>query len=125
MANECIPFKEPGGHVTGHASADVRGKRFVAISGNIQADGTLTVAEATGGARAVGVAAYDAKQGGKVGIIRAPRTVLPVTAGANLTYGAAVESDAQGRAVASASGVVLGYVETAATSGQDARVCLI
>lgn len=125
MSNECIPFKEPGVRVTGQASADLAGKRFLAITGNIQADGTITVAQATAGARSVGVSAYDAKSGKKVGIIRAAGMVVPVTAAANLTAGAAVESDAQGRAVAAASGVALGYVETAATSGQDARVCLI
>ena len=125
MANECIPFKEPGTRVTGHATTAVTGKRFVAISANIQPDGTLSVAPAGAGVRAAGVAAYDAAQGAKVGIIRGKGTVVPVLAAATLAAGADVGSDAQGRVIAAGSGVALGYLETASTSGQDARVCLI
>lgn len=122
--NECIPFKEPGGDVTAQASAGVTGKRFLAITGNLQADGSITVAHAGAGVRVVGVSKYDAASGAKVGVIRGSKMVVPVTAGANISAGAEVESDAQGRAIPLASGKAAGYVETAATSGQDARVCL-
>lgn len=121
---ECIPFKEPGANVTGHASAAVTGRRFLAITGNAQPDGSLTVAHATAAGRIVGVAAWDASSGGKVGIHRGSKMVVPVTAGADITAGAEVEVGAAGQAVPLAAGVAVGYVETAATTGQDARVVL-
>lgn len=124
MANECIPFKQPGAEVTAQASAAITGKRFVSISGNLQTDGSLTVAQTGAGLRAVGVAKYDAASGAKVGVLRGSKMVVPVTAGGTIAAGAEVEADAQGRAITKASGVALGYVETGATSGNDARVVL-
>jgi hypothetical protein len=124
MANELIPFKEPGATVTGEASANVTGKRFLAITGNIKSDGSLTVAHATAAGRTCGVSKYDAASGKKVGIVRASKAVVPVTAGGNIAAGAEVEVGANGTAVTKSAGVAVGYAETAATSGQDARVCL-
>lgn len=120
---ELIAYKETGADVTGQASADVLGKRFLAITGNLQADGSLTVAHATAGGRVCGVAKYDALTGKKVGVARGPK-VVPVTAGANIAAFAEVEVGTAGQAITKASGVAVGYVETAATSGQDARVYL-
>jgi hypothetical protein len=124
MANECIPFKEPGADVTGQASADVVGKRFLAITGNMQTDGSLTVAHAAAAGRIVGVSKYDAVTGDKVGILRGSKMVVPVTAAGAIAAGAEVEVGTAGQAVTLAAGVAVGYAETAATSGQDARVCL-
>lgn len=124
MANECIPFKSPGGEITAQASAAVTGKRFVAITGNMQADGSITVAHATAAGRIVGVSKYDAASGAKVGVIRASKLVVPVTAGGSIAAGAEVEVGSNGQAVTKSAGVAVGYVETAATSGQDARVVL-
>lgn len=121
---ECIPFKDPGANVTGQATADVVGGRFLAITGDMLDDGSLRVAHAAAGARAAGVSAYDAVTGRKVGVIRGPKTVVPVLAAAAIGFGAEVESDAQGRAIPLAAGVANGYVETSAESGQDARVVL-
>lgn len=123
MANECIPFKEPGSRVTGQAKNDITGKRFIVIGGDISADGAISVDHSSSG-RVIGVSAYDAPQGGKVGVIRGARIVVPVTAAFSGAAGADVASDAQGRAVAVGAGVAAGYLETACTSGQDARVCL-
>lgn len=122
--NECIPYKEPGANVTGQATAAVTGKRFLAISGDLTDDGSLRVAPAAAAARAVGVAAYDAAVGAKVGVIRGSKMVVPVTAAGAIAAGAEVEVGAAGQAVTHAAGVALGYVETAATTGQDARVVL-
>jgi hypothetical protein len=122
---ECIPFKMPGSDVTGEASAAVIGKRFAGISGDLKPDGSLTVAHAAAGTRAVGVFKYDAATGEKVGIHRGARMVVPVTAGATITAGAAVEVGANGQAIPLAAGIAVGYAETAATSGQDARICLL
>lgn len=122
---ECIPFKQPGADVTAQATAAVTGKRFVGISGDILPDGSLRVAHAAAASRAIGVAKYDAASGAKVGVYRGARMVVPVTAGANITAGQAVEVGANGQAVPLAAGVAVGYAETAATSGQDARICLL
>lgn len=124
MANECIPFKEPGVAVTARATAAVTGKRFVGITGNIGTDGALAVAHAPAGTRAIGVSKYDAASGALVGVIRGSRTVVPVTAGANIAAGAEVEVGTNGQAITKNTGVAVGYAETAATSGNDARICL-
>lgn len=123
MANELHPFKEPGADVTGTTSAAVTGKRCLAITGNIQADGTLTVAHATAGGRICGVAKYDAASGKRVGIARGPK-VVPIAAGGAIAAFAEVEVGADGQVITKASGVAIGYVETAAASGSDARVNL-
>jgi hypothetical protein len=122
---ECIPFKMPGADVTGQASAAITGCRFVAISGDMQADGSVTVAHAGAGLRALGVAKYDAATGEKVGIYAGRGYVLPVTAGGAIAAGDAVEVGTNGQAITLAAGVAVGIAETAATSGQPARIRLI
>ncbi|WP_229401924.1 capsid cement protein [Micromonospora okii] len=124
MANECIPFYEPGKRLTGHATAAVTGCRFVAISGNRQADGSISVAHAAAGTKAFGVAAYDAASGEKVGIIRGDGFVVPVMAGANLAANQRVEVGTNGQAIILASGVAVGTVVTGATSGNLAQIAL-
>lgn len=124
-ANECNPFKLPGTDVTGQATAAITGKRFVGISGNILADGSLSLAPAAAASRAVGVAKYDAAVGEKVGVYRGARMVVPVTAGAAITAGQAVEVGTLGQAIPLAAGIAVGYAETAAASGADARICLL
>lgn len=122
---ECTPYKMPGADVTAQATAAVIGKRFVGISGDILADGSLRVAHAAAGTRALGVAKYDAASGAKVGVFAGKGTVLPVTAGANIVAGVAVEVGTSGQAITLASGIAVGIAETAAVSGQDARIRLI
>lgn len=122
----CVPFRETGTRSTGTATAPVTGGRFLVITGDQLPDGTLAVAHpSAAGARPVGVAAYDAPAGGKVGIIRGKGTVLPVTAGAALTAGQDVQVDAVGRVVPVTGGVPVAYTEDAATPGGTARVCLL
>lgn len=126
MANECIPYKEPGGAVTAQASAAVIGKRFVAITGEIQADGSITVAHATAAGRICGVSKYDAALGGKLGVIRESKIVVPVTAEAAIAAGAEVQVGADGQALTkTGTNVAVGYAEAAASGpGVDARICL-
>lgn len=121
MGNECMPFKEPGARVTGYAASAVTGKRFVSITADIRPDGMLSVGHAAG--RGIGVAAYDAATGQRVGIIRGARTVVPVLAAVSAAAGTEVASDGQGRVVV-ATGAASGYLEAASIPGQDARVCL-
>lgn len=132
-ANECMPYYEPGSRITGHASANITGKRFVAISGNIQSGpglsatsegGNLQVAHAAAGAKAFGVSGYDVPSGSKIPILNGPGMVVPVTAGANIAAGAEVEVGSAGQAITLASGKAVGMCLTAATSGADAMVRL-
>jgi predicted RecA/RadA family phage recombinase len=124
--NDCIPYYEPGARLQGTPSVAVIGKRFIRISGDRNADGTLTVAPCPANGRALGVAAWDAPIGGKVGILRGDDFILPVTAGAAIAADQEVMSDAQGRAIpAAAGGFRLGVCLTAVVNvGDDAMIAL-
>lgn len=124
-ANECIPYHEPGQRLTGTPTTAVVGKRFVAISGNQQADGTWSIAPSAAGGRALGVASYDGAVGAKVPVVAGAGYIVPVTAGAALTAGQEVEADATARAIPLAAGRALGVVMTAqATVNSDAKIRL-
>jgi predicted RecA/RadA family phage recombinase len=126
MAADCIPLYEPGDRITCTPTAAVQGKRFVAISGNQQADGTFSVAPPTAAGRVLGVAAWDAAVGSKVTVIKGAGYILPVVvAAAGLAAGTEVQVDATGAVIARAAGVPVGYLMTAGGAvGTDALVCL-
>lgn len=127
VSNECIPFFEPGDRLTGYATAAVTGKRFVAISGDRQANGDISIAPPAAGGRVFGVATYDAAIGQRTTIIRKRGTVVPITStGAGIAAFAEVEVDATGRVLTKAAGVAVGYVITAAAAvaGTEAQVSL-
>lgn len=134
MANECTPLKEPGSKFTAKASATVTGKRFVKISGNRTGGGlaglgtdlanVYQVAPAGSGERAIGVADKDAASGSLVGVYAGPGIIVPVNAGAALTAGEEVQSNATGQAIPLAAGKALGVVLTGASSGADAEIKL-
>jgi hypothetical protein len=116
---------EPGADITGKASANVIGKRFLAITGNRDTGtGNIAVAHATAAGRICGVSKYDAASGQIVGIARGNSRVVQVTAGGNIAAFAEVEVGSNGQAVTKASGVAVGYAVTAATSGGDAEISL-
>jgi hypothetical protein len=128
MVNDAIPYYEDGDELTGLATAAVTGKRFVVISGNKPASGeAVAVAPAGAGAKALGVAMWDAAINKRVTV----KTVnsghcLPVTAGAGgVAAGDSVTSDATGAAVTAAGGArALGIALTAAAAGADAPISL-
>lgn len=124
--NDCIPFFEPGDRVTGTPTAAVQGKRFVAISGNQQADGTYSIAPPVAGGRVLGLAAWDAGVGVKVTVIRGAGFIAPVVAGAdNMAAGAEVQVDATGAVVPVAAGRAVGFLVTASgAAGTDASVSI-
>ena len=132
ITNECLPFKESGSAVTAKATAAVTGKRFVKISGDRTGGPSLStdvenvyqVAPAAAGDRAIGVAGWDAATGELVKIYTKPGIIVPVTAGAALTAGQEVQSDATGQAIVLAAGKALGIVMSAAASGADAEIKL-
>ncbi|OZD48641.1 hypothetical protein CH252_19125 [Rhodococcus sp. 06-1477-1B] len=121
MANESIPVYRPGDDVTATASGAVVGKTFVDITGALNpANGTvITVATATSAALSVGVASRDTASGAKLHVLRGKGSVVPVTAGGNIAFGAEVEVGASGRAVTLASGKARGRSWSAGTAGND------
>lgn len=107
MANEMVPYFDPGDNVTCYTSAAVVGKRFVSISG-AKVNEHPRVAQSGAGVAAVGVACYDAAINTLVPV--QTEGVVPVTAGAAITAGDPIKSDASGRAIPQGgTGIILGY----------------
>lgn len=138
MANDMVRTKEPSSDISCETTAAVVGKTFVRISGarafrfNVlatTATGNLyKVATAAAGGPAFGVAKYDqAVVGGKVGVARAG--ICTVQAGAAITAGQLIMSDAAGKAVpwvsaANEANAKLGYAVDDAANAADAEVAL-
>ena len=120
MANECTPLFRPGRDITGLTTGAVTGKTFVDVSATRGADGMIKVATAAGGAKAFGVAKYDAASGALVGILRGG--VVPVTAGGTIAFGAEVEVGTAGKAITLASGKAVGQAVEAGTNGNDIQI---
>jgi hypothetical protein len=133
--NEAVAFFDPGDDLSCHVESAVTGRRFVAVSdpkqvgsvalANDTLGGNIVVSPAGAGALALGVASYDASAGQKVPVMRGHK-VVPVEAGAAITAGDAVASDATGRAVLAGAGVQrLGICLNSPTAaGQVAVVAL-
>jgi hypothetical protein len=115
---------EPGEDITGVATAAVTAKTFLAISGDRDVNGSLSVAPATAAGRIAGVAKNTAPIGGLVGISRGGGRVVYVTTSAAVTAFQQVQVGAGGTAVPGASGVAVGYALTSAASGADAEISL-
>lgn len=103
-----LPFWLPGDEVTGHASAAVTGCRLVRISGP-RVEGNPQVAPAAADGYAFGVAATDAAAGTKVTVFRVS-AIYPVQAGAAITAGQALKSNATGQVIPQGgTGIIIGY----------------
>lgn len=89
------------------ATADVTARRFVGLTG----------AHCAVGAKAAGVANADYAAGEQVGV--EALGLLMVTAGAAISAGVEVQSDANGLAITKSTGVGNGYALTAATQAGD------
>lgn len=124
--NDLIPFYEHADRLTCTATAAVTGKRFVRISGNKQADGTLSVATAGNAGRAFGVSAWDTAINKRVTVVTVESgDVVPVTAAGVIPADSPVTADAQGRArVAVAGELASGTCLTGAVDGADAMIKL-
>ncbi len=125
MAGECIPFHMPGREITCHANAAVGGRRFVAVVGT-RVDGTPRVALPAAAGRVLGVAAFDAAAGEKVGVFADSGVIVPVIAGAAIVAGARIVPDAAGAAVpaAVAADITAGYAMDDAAAGAECPVQL-
>ena len=120
MANECIPLFRPGADVTCLTTGAVTGKTFVDISATRDAaTGLFKVATAAAGAKAFGVATYDAASGARVPVIAGPGHIVPVTARATIAFGAEVEVGGTGGVITLASGKAVGKALEAGTNGND------
>jgi hypothetical protein len=128
---DAIPFKKPGEDFSGHATAAVTGARFLAISGDRTSGPGLSstaeganyrVAHCGAGLRAIGVSMYDAPINGKVGILAGG--IVPVLAGAAITAGQEVQSDATGQAIPLAAGKSLGVAMAGAAGAAFCEVML-
>ena len=100
-ANECIALYDDGEDITVHAGSAITGKRFVKVSAAKQSDalgGNIVAAPAGAGEHPIGVAGYDIASGSKGPVLRGHK-IVPITCGAAVTAGAAVMSDANGKAV--------------------------
>lgn len=76
------------------------------------------------GAKALGVSDVDTDAGEAAPVIYAG--IVPVIAGGAVSAGGAVESDADGRAVAHSAGVINGYaIDAASAAGDVIRVKLV
>lgn len=140
MANDLVRVMEEGEDLTGQATAAVTGKRFLRVSAarnhkfNVlgttgASDNNYKVAPCgVVGQPALGVAKYDQPNiGGKVGIARGG--IVPVTAGAALTAGTEVMTDALGQAIpwvtaAGEANKKLGIAMDDAVLGTDAEILL-
>lgn len=121
--NPAVPFYSEGKEFTCHVGAGgVIGKRFVMVSGNAVSERPVVITP-TAGAACLGVAGFDGAAGDGVTVYRKPN-VMPVKAGAALTAGQEVQTDASGQAIVLAAGKSLGIVLADAASGADAKIAL-
>jgi hypothetical protein len=122
MTNESIPAYRPGADLTATAAAGgVIGKTFVDITAalNVATGTPITVGPATAAGLSVGVASRDTAATAKLHVLRGVGSVVPVTAGGNISVGAEVEVGANGRAVTLAAGKARGRAWSAGTAGND------
>ena len=126
MANECIPYYRPGDELPCKAGVAVTGKKFVVQTAAMDAAaGTnLTVGLPAAGGKVLGVAAQNAAVGKVVHVIAGRGQVVPVTAGAAITFNQEVQVDATGAVVPLSAGVAVGVALAAAASGADCPVRL-
>lgn len=133
LANECHPFIEDSGQprLTCHAGDALTGKRVVKVKStrqsgpalNTSTDGSNYVATTCGAGEAgFGVAAYDCADEGKVAVIHAPGTVLPITAGDTITAGDFVQATTGGKVIPANGGNILGLAMASAVADADCEV---
>ncbi len=130
-------FTEVDDDLSVRATANVVGKTFGAISADIQSGpavtttalpvtwdgGNFQAATCGAGVKADGVFAYDALAG-QLLPLKAPGKIVPVTAGAAITAGQEVQSDAAGKAIPLAAGRPCGKAFTTAAANADCFVRL-
>lgn len=120
MTNESKPLFRPAAAITARATTAVTGSRLVAPSGTY--DGNFPVTHCGDGASPLGVASADIPSGQLGTLLR--EGVIPVTAGATVTAGQSLQSDAQGRVVPRTTGRTVGLAVANGTTGLPTYVAL-
>jgi len=120
MPNESKPLFRPAAAITARASTPVTGSSLVAPSGTY--DGTFPVTRCGAGASPLGVASADIPSGQLGTLLR--EGVIPITAGATITAGQSLQSDAQGRVVPRTTGRTVGLAVANGTNGLPTYVAL-
>ncbi|UKO91059.1 DUF2190 family protein [Gordonia amicalis] len=120
MTNESKPLFRPAAAITARATTAVTGSRLVAPSGTY--DGNFPVTHCGDGASPLGVASADIPSGQLGTLLR--EGVVPVTAGAAVTAGQSLQSDAQGRVVPRTTGRTVGLAVANGTTGLPTYVAL-
>jgi hypothetical protein len=133
--NAILPLFQDADEITCAVASgqSVTGGRFVSPSGGFQSSpllnattpatdgGNIQIAQTGAAARALGVASMDAGSTEKV-MVYTGRFVIPMIAGANITAGQEVESDAAGKPIPLASGRPNGIAVSTATSGNTVYI---
>lgn len=127
--NAILPLFTPAQDVTAAASAAIGAGKFVKISADMQASPLLNVsapltkgnlmvvAQCVAGDKAIGVSKWDASGADEVLGLFTGGQVVPMTAGAAITAGVEVQSDANGNPITLAAGKANGIaVSTAANA---------
>lgn len=131
MANDCIHYYKPGKDITCHANVALTGKTCCAIVGNRPTGpglastgegGNYLVGLPSAGGRILGVVAYDAASGTKVGVKRGG--VVPITSAAAIAAFAEVEVNASGQVITKSAGVAIGFAASGCGSAADCEVVL-
>lgn len=133
---ECIPFRNPGEAIPVQAVSAITGKLFVKVVAARLGGGARGLSTDTknliqvgpctaSGEAALGVSKFDTPIGGVGGVFaRSSGYVVPVIAGAAITAGQEVQTDATGKAIPLAAGKALGYALDDAANAADAEIKL-
>ena len=120
MPNESKPLFRPAAAITARATTAVTGSRLVAPSGTY--DSNFPVTHCGDGASPLGVASADIPSGQLGTLLR--EGIVPVIAGATVTAGQSLQSDAQGRVVPRTTGRTVGLAVANGTTGLPTYVAL-
>lgn len=135
--NATIPLFEPGERITAAATAPVVSGKFVKVTADMQSQPALNIAapltggnliqcaQAVAGDKAFGVAGYDAAAiGDSFPVLNGPGMVVPMVAGAAITAGQEVQSDAAANPIPLAAGKSNGMAVNSAANGATVYVRL-
>lgn len=134
--NPVIPLFEEGHRPTAAAQAVVGAGRFVKVAADLQASPILNissplvggnlvqVAQCVAGDRAFGVSGWDAAAVGDVLPVICQPLIVPMVAGAAITFGQEVQSDAAGLPITLAAGKSNGIALNSAAGGATVWVAI-
>lgn len=126
LTQQAKEFYAPGADVTAIVTAPVVRERFVKITATRAKGENIRVAHCGAGEAAIGVARFDAPVIGDLVGVRfvGAGSVIGVTAGAAITAGQEVQSDANGQAIPLAAGKSLGIAVATAAVNETAQIAL-